>query len=132
MPELTRGCYRVRWEGNLIVITQVGDVAVEDLEWVLEQIQAAGEKGMSVDVLCNLHQAGSVDKHVRRRISQHPAMKFVRLVSVHGMSISLRAVATLAMRAILLLGAIKLNVSLHGTESAARAWLDEERSRLRS
>lgn len=125
----THGAYQVRWEDDLLVVKQVGDVRPEDVEWLLDQALSASAAGSSVDILADLSQAGSVDGTVRRTLSRHPAMKVLRNVALFGMPGAVRVMLTLAIRAVSLVGAIDLNTSFHSSESDARAWLKHERER---
>lgn len=127
--EYKHGCYTARWEGALLIVRQIGDATVDDVVWVGDLMLAQAKLVGPIDVLADLSQLGHVPPDARKQFSQHEVNHHIRSIAIFGVSVAMRAVATLALRASFLFSKKPGDMAFFSTENEARAWIHRQRSK---
>ena len=122
--ESDNGVYRLKWEDKVLHIQHVGNATKEDVLWVFDQIAAQAAQVGPVDILLDHTQAGSIAPEARKVATQHAAVQHVRYIAIFGFSLVTRAMATLAIRSLMLLSKKNYEVGFFNTASEGRAWID--------
>ena len=127
--ESDSGVYNLKWEDRILHIQHVGNATTEDVLWVFDQIVAHAEKVGPIDILLDHSKAGSIAPEARKVATQHQAVQHLRYIAIYGFSLVTRAMATLAIRSLMLLSKKNYEVGFFNNNADGRAWIENMRAK---
>lgn len=125
MKQLGKHTYRT--EGDIHLLHVNGDFELNEIIEFHGLLEAALKESRPVYVLGNMKDAGVIQPQGRRWISRWHQEHRIHGVALYGSSFMTRAMWTLLLRAINMLGRNELALTSVATEQEARAWIEQNR-----
>ena len=125
------GRHEFYYEGDILGMRFRGPITRRDLEALRKGLEALATETPSFYLLTDMAECTGIDPEARKYMSEWAKAPDVGLVAtvVYGNGFMMRALITLTLKAIKLLGQREATIHFVKDEAEARRWISEDRAR---
>ncbi|HEY0136987.1 MAG TPA: hypothetical protein VGB85_23050 [Nannocystis sp.] len=131
MEQATIGRHRYQKAGDVVRLQWQGNISADDLKVMREVTTRMMQELGRAFTISDMSQVTGIDAGARKYMAewgQQDGNGLITGTAVYGLSFATRAITTLALNAITLLGKKKVEVAFVKDEAEATRWVDEQRA----
>jgi hypothetical protein len=119
----TIGSHRIEVEGDVVWMTIVGDLSLEEARKILEVTDGVIRRHGHYGALVDTRRMGNVSSETRRMLAKWPGHRHCYGNTLYGANLATRALLSMLLQGIKLFMKMNTPTAFLRTEEEARAWL---------
>lgn len=120
--------HRIQRDGDLLIFVADGPILEADVEATIAVAEVSIQAHARYDLLIDVRKLTRVDPSARRRAATASVNQYLGNIAIFGASLVIRALLTLVIRGMVMMGRSQVMVHFCESEGEARAWLDAQRA----
>ena len=120
--------HRVQRDGDLLIFVADGPILEAHVDATIVVAEAIIQEHARYDLLIDVQKLTRVDPSARRRGATASVNQYLGNIAIFGASLVIRALLTLVIRGMVMMGRSQVMVHFCESEGEARVWLDAQRA----